>query len=274
MHFPAHFLLSLILVVAATAAPTGSDSDSNEQHITNLPESASDEDSCGLTMLQVADAMANVSDDASILSLPFSSIEEDMVQPAAPVLRDPNPKRPACVAVDIDILNADNEAKRRRVSYPSREAQAPATQEAPSFLIELQDPSRGGPNGKATVRSVWTVWDEQLRNLDPFHTALIEKYDDKLYDYNGKNLAEKWVIKYRYHKEIGEEIDRRMAKNDGKSVDQIIARLEKILLSIKNRKTVKALVEGIRNARGEDPLIPGRSGRNGVDITESLDEDY
>jgi hypothetical protein len=276
MHFTVRFLLELLLVVVATAAPTGPDADSNEQHIAQLPESASDEDSCGLTNLQVAEAMANESDDASILSLPFFFIEEGMDQPAAPVLIKPNLKRPASAALDMNlaILNAaTNEAKRRRVSNRARETQDPVTQEASSFLIELQDPSRGGPNGKATVLSVWTIWNEQLRNPDPFHTALIKKYEDKLYvnGRSGTNLAEKWVIKYRYYKEIGKEIDRRLAKNYGKSLERIIGRLEFIRNNIYNRKTVKALVDGICIARGEDPIIPGRSGRDGVDIKALLD---
>jgi uncharacterized ubiquitin-like protein YukD len=42
------------------------------------------------------------------------------------------------------------------------------------------------------------------------------------------------VIKYRYYKEIGEEIDRRV--KNGKSLEEVIARLEVIRLSIKNLK--------------------------------------
>jgi hypothetical protein len=150
---------------------------------------------------------------------------------------------------------------------------------APSSLIDLPSPSKSGNTGKATVRSVWTVWNKQLRNPDAFHTALItaliEKYGDDgsgIYR-DGKDWEQKWFIKYHYYKEIGQEIERRLAKKDGKTVDQIIDRLDKIRESIYNLKTVKALVEGIRNARGEDPINPGRNGKE-VDITESLNEEY
>jgi hypothetical protein len=147
----------------------------------------------------------------------------------------------------------------------------------PSNLIELPSPSRGGANGKATVLDVWTVWNEQLRNPDAFHTALIEKYGDGTGIYKagkrGNGWAEKWFLKYRYYEEVGEEIDRRLAKIDGKSVDQIIGRLEYILNQTYNLKTVKALVEGIRIARGEDPISPARNGKE-VDIKDLLEEDY
>jgi hypothetical protein len=149
----------------------------------------------------------------------------------------------------------------------------------PSNLIELPSPSRGGPNGPSTVPSVWKVWNEQLRNPDVFHTELIERYRNKLNaGRSGRNWAEKWIMKYRYYKVLGEEIDRRLAKNDGKSLDSIVTRLEFIRLSIFDRKTIKALSEGIRIARGEDPIIPKRKNSyecgKQTDITSLLEEKY
>jgi hypothetical protein len=277
MHFTVHFLLDLLLVVAATAAPTGPDSDSSEQHITKLPESAFDEDSCGLKMLQVADAMAYASDDASILS--FSSIEEEgeLSVPAAPVLRVTNPKRPASIAVDMNSasLNAAIEAKkikRRMVSKLVRKSRAPATKEPPMSLIELQHTSKGGSN-EATVLNVWKVWNEQLRTPEQYHAALIEKYDgSRLHgpSGSGKGWEEQWFAKYRYYKELGEEIDKRV--KDGKSLEEVIARLEVIRMSIYNLKSVKALVEGIRIARDEMPFVPARNGQE-VDIKDALEAD-
>jgi hypothetical protein len=49
---------------------------------------------------------------------------------------------------------------------------------------------------------------------------LIERYGF------GTGIKQEARKRLRYLKEIGEEIDRRLAKRDGKSVDQIIRRLE------------------------------------------------
>jgi hypothetical protein len=49
-----------------------------------------------------------------------------------------------------------------------------------------------------------------------FHAALIGKYGDGTgINEDGIGWEKKWVLKYRYYKEIGEEIDKRV--NEGKS---------------------------------------------------------
>jgi hypothetical protein len=72
------------------------------------------------------------------------------------------------------------------------------------------------------------------------------------------------------YKELGEEIDKRV--KDGKRLGEVIARLEVIRMSIYNLKTVKALVDGIRIARGDEPFNPALRSRisSEVDVKDAL----
>jgi hypothetical protein len=97
---------------------------------------------------------------------------------------------------------------------------------------------------------------------------LIKKYGDGTgIKEDGTGWEQKWFLKYRYYKEIGEEIDGRM--RNVKNVDQIIKRLDYIRKQIYGRRSVKRLVEGIRKARGDKPFVESM-----VDIKSLLEADY
>jgi hypothetical protein len=125
---------------------------------------------------------------------------------------------------------------------------------APSDLIIL--PSLGRGYG-LPLREVWGIWNTTLRDLDPWHMGLIADRKDKSYGTNCKTWAGRWYMKYQYYKEIGKEIDRRIVKGKGKSVDEIIDRLEFIRLSIP-QLLIQGLADGIRHARGAPPFFKSK----------------
>jgi hypothetical protein len=143
----------------------------------------------------------------------------------------------------------------------------------PDNLIEI--PSLGGRGScqpSLTVNDVWMVWNATLRNLDHWHMALIS-------DRNGisprnlhKTWAGKWYIKYRYYREIGVEIDERLAKNDGLSEDDLVDRLETVRQNIKHNRSIQALVDGLRLERGSKPFNSKR--KTGFDISGELKKQF
>lgn len=110
----------------------------------------------------------------------------------------------------------------------------------PSNLIFL--PGLGRGNG-LPLRVIWGIWNTKLRDLDPWHLGLIADRRVKAYTTNEKTWAGKWYQKHRYYKEIGEEIYRRIVKGKGKSVEEIIDRLEFIRKSIP-MQYIHGLVDG------------------------------
>jgi hypothetical protein len=118
---------------------------------------------------------------------------------------------------------------------------------SPSCLISL-----AYPNARTTVLDVWNVWVKRLSSgpLDDFHQDLASKAY-----YMG--WEGKWAAKYRFFEEIGDEIERRMKRrmNAGKSVLEIINRLDTIRRNMTTCPTIQGLVDGLRVARGDDPYI-------------------
>jgi hypothetical protein len=140
--------------------------------------------------------------------------------------------------------------------------------EGPINLIRISTPEY-----HTTVRFVWNAWNTALRedDLDDFHRDLIASKDHLSIQPQYYGWAGIWFTKYRFYKEIGEEIDRRM--KDGQSLDSIINRLEFIRLSIRwpSQPTINSLVEGLRHARGEKPFNKQR--KKAVDIRRMLEEE-
>jgi hypothetical protein len=99
MHFPVHFLLGLLFIAVATAAPTGSDSNSNEDNTIPSPPTLStagggkslqglERGMAAGKMLYLAKSGGPVATDPNSAS--SSEGEEDMKQPASPVSHPSN----------------------------------------------------------------------------------------------------------------------------------------------------------------------------------------
>jgi hypothetical protein len=138
----------------------------------------------------------------------------------------------------------------------------------PSNLIPLP----ALENGKVRINDVWSVWNSTLRNLDVWHKGLIAaKYRMKFQShYDG--WAGSWFTKYRYFREIGVEIDERLAKNDGLSEDDLVDRLETVRQNIKHNRSIQALVDGLRLERGSKPFNSKR--KTGFDISGELKKQF
>jgi hypothetical protein len=106
-----------------------------------------------------------------------------------------------------------------------------------------------------------------LRGLDPWHKGLLADREGK----SPRNAwAGKWFPKYRYYREVREEVYRRLGKNDGLSEEDIVDRLELTRLSLK-RQSIRGLVDGLRVAQGSEPFYK----RKGViDISSELAKQF
>jgi hypothetical protein len=124
-----------------------------------------------------------------------------------------------------------------------------------------------GIGRRYTVHAVWTVWNSTLRNLDVWHKGLTAaKYRLKIQPhYDG--WAGTGFTKYRYFREIGEEIDRRLEVRDGLSVEYIVDRLDVVRLSIRPRSSVQGLTKGLRNYRG---FVPFAKRKVAIEISSEL----
>jgi hypothetical protein len=146
----------------------------------------------------------------------------------------------------------------------------------PRGLINLPASSRGGERG-ITVQETWEIYNKiSQRCLGPndLHLKLLKHFGDTKPKPRFGTWADKWFIQYQYYKEVGDEIERR-SEDGGKSVQEIMARLEAIRLSIRDRRTMKALADGIRIWRGGEAFVTSKSKMvEEVDISEALDAAY
>jgi hypothetical protein len=111
---------------------------------------------------------------------------------------------------------------------------------------------------------VWNVWNSTLRELDAWHMGLIASEELKSINTTCDLWAGMWFRKYRYYKEIGEEIDWRLGKNDGLGEKDIVDRLNVVRLSIKHSPSIPGLTDGIRKYRG---FVPFRKRIVAIDIS-------
>jgi hypothetical protein len=117
------------------------------------------------------------------------------------------------------------EAGRVKLGKPRKTGQYSEGGNPPSNLILL--PYIGYRRKGRSFGEIWHVWKTKLRDLDAWHRGLIADRERKSNSANKKTWEGRWLIKYRYYKVIGEEIDeRRSAMNYGKNVGEILARLE------------------------------------------------
>jgi biotin-(acetyl-CoA carboxylase) ligase len=82
------------------------------------------------------------------------------------------------------------------------------------------------------------------KGLDPndIHSKLLKHFENIKVKAVRGSWADIWYRKYQYFKEVGDEI--KIRKDGGKSVQEIMARLEAIRLSIRDRRSIKVRFGG------------------------------
>jgi hypothetical protein len=188
----------LLFVVAATAATNDSDSDRSEQHTTPSPPTlraaisgntllGSERGMAAGKILYSAKSGGPVDTDPNSASFPES--EEDMNKPAAPVLRELNPKRQASLSAGMDLASLPA-ANRRRASVSA----ACANSNKP-YHRTLLDPAF------TTVEDVYKEWKDGI-----FGGVPLSQVDVNTQEWQNDP---KMLLQYRIHLTIGKEIDAR-----------------------------------------------------------------
>jgi hypothetical protein len=170
--------------------------------------------------------------------------------------------------------------KKQRLSpsHEIEESMAPSSahrccyggEDPPSSLIVL--PALGGAREVGpllTVVDAWEFWNSTLRDLDEWHKGLILDREGQTIRTNQGIWAGKWFLKYRYYREIGEEIDRRFKLRDGLSVEDIVERFR--LFDYRSNTTPRFkdwLTVCVGVERGRDPFNKKR--KKVIDISSEL----
>jgi hypothetical protein len=92
------------------------------------------------------------------------------------------------------------------------------------------------------------IWNSTLRDLDVWHLGLIAEKDLLKIQRSYDGWAGKWYGQYRYYREVGEEIDRRLANNEGEGEGVTVDRLNAVRQSILYSPTIHGLADGLRAA--------------------------
>jgi hypothetical protein len=249
MHFPVHFLLDLLLVVAATASPIVSDSDSSEQPSPDpLPQTrggktiqaletirASPPTLTGTSSEEVnhertipagsgrggklervfAQKMLDLANSGgSVVTHPNSASfpdddEEEMNQPDPPVLREFNPKRPASPTSDTDSASLPA-AKRRMVSESAARARVSS-----QYHLAPIDPAT------ATVSNIYQEW-----SFGIFGGIPLSQVDVATQEW--QNDPE-MLLQYRIRRSIGNAIIKAPQRKPQYSEIELVANLQRFL---------------------------------------------
>jgi hypothetical protein len=151
-------------------------------------------------------------------------------------------------------LRVEAKPKRQSGSYRSGSY---GGEDPPVDIFPL--PNLRGQGASITVNEAWKVWNSTLRDLDTdkWHKGLIAAKDLLKIQGHYSGWAGKWSRTYRCYREVGEDVNRRLANNDGMSAIEITGRLESIRLSIQSRTStsIRWLVDGLRSAKGQEPFV-------------------